>query len=199
MGHAGKAAAGAALWVLLLLSGIAASADEAKPLTAILMVARAELPDPNFRDSVVLVMNNIHPAPVGLIVNRPTSMPASRLFPDIERLRRRDEKVYFGGPVRMGSVSFLFRADKPPAQATQVLDGMYFSTSLELLRELLDRDERAEGLRIFVGYSGWARGQLEAEIARGDWTLEPVKPDALFDRPEHPWPERHAPDKARRS
>lgn len=188
------------LWALLLVFGIPASADEAKPPTAILLVARAGLPDPNFRDSAVLVMNNIHPAPVGLIVNRPTAMTASRLFPDIERLRRRDEKVYFGGPVRMGSVSFLFRADKPPEQATQVIDGMCFSTSLELLRQLLDGDKPADGLRIFIGYSGWARGQLEAEIARGDWTLEQLRPDSIFDgRPEHPWPERHTPDNEHRS
>ncbi|HET9650590.1 MAG TPA: YqgE/AlgH family protein [Usitatibacter sp.] len=189
-----------ALWGLLLAVAIAGSAEEAKPPTAILLVARAELPDPNFRDSVVLVMNNIAHAPVGVIVNRPTSMTASRLFPDIERLRRHDEKVYFGGPVDLGSVSFLFRADAPPEHAVAAVEGICFSRSAELLRTLLERDKPADGLRIFIGLSGWAPGQLEAEISRGDWTLEAAKPGTLFDRrPEHPWPERHAPDKSRRS
>ena len=46
-----------------------------------------------------------------------------------------------------------------------------------------------DGLRIFIGHSGWAPGQLEAEIARGAWTLERAEPDAIFKgKPEHPWP-----------
>ena len=77
----------------------AASADNAKPLTTMLLVAQAELRDPNFKGSVVLVMNNIGPAPAGIIINRPTSIAVSRLFPDLERLAQLDDKVYFGGPV----------------------------------------------------------------------------------------------------
>lgn len=185
-----------ALCAFLLLFAVSwpTSADVKKPLTAILLVARADLPDSNFRDSVVLVMNNIGPAPGGLIINRPTRIAVSRLFPDLERLAQMDAKVYFGGPVAIGSVSFLFRADTPVENATQVLDGIYVSTSLELLRKLLSRDKPMEGLRIFIGYSGWAPGQLESEIARGGWTLAPADPDAIFGRrSEHPWPERQAP------
>jgi len=185
-----------ALCAFLLLFAVSwpTSADVKKPLTAILLVARADLPDSNFRDSVVLVMNNIGPAPGGLIINRPTRIAVSRLFPDLERLAQMDAKVYFGGPVAIGSVSFLFRADSPAENATQVLDGIYVSTSLELLRKLLSRDKPMEGLRVFIGYSGWAPGQLESEIARGGWTLAPADPDAIFGRrSEHPWPERQVP------
>ena len=190
------------LCAFLLLFGMswATFGDNVKPLTTILLVARAELPDSNFKDSVVLVMNNIGPTPVGVIVNRPTRIPVSRLFPDLERLARLDDKVYFGGPVEIASVSFLFRADAPPEHATQILDGVYVSTNRELLRKLLGRDKSMEGLRIFIGYSSWAPAQLEAEIARGDWTLAPAETNAIFDgKSEHPWPERQAPDVVHRT
>jgi putative transcriptional regulator len=179
------------LFVLYAISW-ATPADNAKPLTTILLVARAELPDPNFKDSIVLVMNHIGPSPAGVIINRPTRIPVSRVFPDLETLAHLDDKVYFGGPVEIQSVSFLFRFDRPPEQpATEVLDGVYFSADRELLRQLLGRDKPMEGLRIFVGFSGWARGQLEAEIARGDWTLEPVGASTLFEpKSQYPWPER---------
>jgi putative transcriptional regulator len=172
-----------------------ASADTAKPVTTILIVAHAELPDSNFKDAVVLVMNNIAPAPAGLIINRPTRIAVASLFPDVERLAQVDDKVYFGGPVQIETVSFLFRADTPPEEAIQVLDGVYLSTNAELLRKLLGREKPMDGLRIFIGYSGWGPGQLQAEIARGDWRLAPADAGAIFSgKSEHPWPERGAPD-----
>ncbi|HYA75946.1 MAG TPA: YqgE/AlgH family protein [Burkholderiaceae bacterium] len=186
-----------AFYAFLILFGISLSisADTTKPLTAILLVAREDLPDPDFKDSVVLVMNNIGPAPAGVIINRPTPISVSHLFPDVERLAKLQDKVYFGGPVQLATLSFLFRADTLPEHAIQVLDGVYVSTNLELLRKLLARDKPMEGLRIFIGHSGWLPGQLEAEIARGDWTLTPAKPDMIFERKsEHPWPEEEAPD-----
>ena len=181
------------LCVILLVFGMSwpASADTAKPATTILIVARAGLPDPNFKDSAVLVMNNIAPAPAGLIVNRPTRTPVSELFPDMKRLAQLEDKLYFGGPVQIENVSFLFRADTAPEDAIQVLDGVYLSTNAELLRKLLGRDKPMEGLRIFIGYSGWGPGQLQNEIARGDWTLAPADIDAIFGgKSERAWPER---------
>jgi len=179
------------LCLLLLALGVpcAVFADEAKPVTAILLVARAELPDSNFKDSVVLVMNNIAPAPAGIIINRPTRIPVSNLFPDIERLALLEDKLYFGGPVQVDSVSFLFRADTPPEEAVKVVDDVYLSTNGDLLRKLLNREKPMEGLRILIGYSGWGPGQLEAEIARGDWIVMPAKAEQVFsEKPEEVWP-----------
>jgi putative transcriptional regulator len=180
----------AVLCVVAMAWPPAAAGDNAKPLTTILLVARAELPDPNFKESVVLVMNHIGIAPAGVIINRPTRIPVSRLFPDNERLASVEDKVYFGGPVELEVVSFIFRADHAPEGAERVLDGVYISGNRELLRKLLARDKPMEGLRIFIGYSGWGRGQLENEIARGDWNLAPADQDAIFNRPPGPpWPE----------
>jgi putative transcriptional regulator len=179
------------LGALLLLIGASwpTAAEDTKSLTAILLVARGELRDPNFADSVVLVMNNLGPAPIGLVVNRPTEIPVARLFPDFKRLAPLHDRVYFGGPVDLESVWFLFRAAKPPEHAVQAFAGIYLSSSRNLLQQLLGREKPMDGLRIFIGHSGWAPGQLEAEIARGAWTLERAQPDAIFKgRPEHPWP-----------
>ncbi|MBV8404639.1 MAG: YqgE/AlgH family protein, partial [Gammaproteobacteria bacterium] len=168
------------LAALLLLAGASAptTAEDAKSLTAILLVAQGELRDPNFSDSVVLVMNHIAPAPVGLVVNRPTEIPVSRLFPDLKALAPLHDKVYFGGPVELESVWFLFRAARAPEHAVQAFGSIYLSANRELLLRLLGRDKPMENLRIYIGHSGWAPGQLEAEIARGAWSLERAEPDA---------------------
>jgi len=183
--------AAGALCALVLLIGMSwpASADGAKPLTAILLVARAELSDSDFADSIILVMNNLGPGPAGVIVNKPTRVPVAHLFPDIKRLAHLHDKVYFGGPVDFGSVWFLFRAASPPEHAIEACDGVYLSADRDLLLRLLGRDKPMDGLRIFLGHSGWGPGQLEAEIARGDWTLEHAASDAIFNgKSEHRWP-----------
>ena len=185
-----------ALCALLLLCGWSwpTSAADPKPLTAILLIARDHLPDSQFADSVVLVMNNLGPAPVGIIINRPMPISVSQLLADLKHLGQVRDKVYFGGPVSFGSVWFLFRATTPPEHAIEACDGVYLSADRKLLLQLLGRDKPMDGLRIFLGHAGWAPGQLEAEIAHGDWTLKHAEPEAIFNgKSDHPWPKAQAP------
>ena len=172
------------------------SADNAKPLTTILLVARAELPDPSFKDSIVLVMNHIGPVPGRRHHQQAHADSRLACFSRARTpWRSWTTRCTSAVPSTVQSVSFLFRVDKPPEQpATEVLDGVYFSANRELLRQLLGRDKpdgRPADLRRLLG---WARGQLEAEIARGDWALEPANATAIFEpKSQHPWPERQAP------
>jgi putative transcriptional regulator len=182
-----------ALCALALMCGAVSPivADDTKHLTSILIVAREQLPDDQFSDSVVLVMNNLAPGTVGVIINRPTEIPVSRLFPDLKRLAQIHDKLYFGGPVDLESVWFLFRAATPPEHAIEACEGVYLSADRALLMRLLGRDKPMDGLKVFLGHSGWAPGQLEAEIDRGDWTPRRADSDAIFkSQPEHPWPSR---------
>jgi putative transcriptional regulator len=83
----------------------------------------------------------------------------------------------------------MFRATTQPKGAIEVLDGVYLSMSQELLRELLARDKPVEGLRVYAGYAGWAPGQLEFEISRGDWHLAQADAQTIFAQdPELLWP-----------
>jgi putative transcriptional regulator len=150
-----------------------------------------------FADSIVLVMNNLGPAPVGIIINRPMPISVPGLFPDLKRLGQVRDKVYFGGPVDFGSVWFVFRAAAPPEHAIQILDNVYLSADQQLLLKLLGRGKPMDGLRIFVGHAGWAPGQLEAEIDRHDWTLKRAEADAIFSgRSERPWPAPQDPERS---
>jgi len=188
-------AAGALLALLLLFGpSWATPADDPKHLTAIFIVGHDDLSDPDFADSIVLVMNNLGPAPVGIVVNRPTRLAVSELFPDLKRLATVHDKIYFGGPVEIDSVWFLFRAAKPPEHSVRAFDDIYVSASRELLLKLLGRDNPMDGLRIFVGHAGWAPGQLEGEIANGDWTLKRAEAAAIFSgKSDHPWPAPQSP------
>lgn len=184
----------AALLVILFLPGglsaaPAAGKAPADTMTAILLVAQGAVSDPNFGGSIVIVMNNLGPAPVGIIINRPMPLPVARFFPKLKRLAQAQDKLYFGGPVEFGTVWYLFRAKTAPASAIRVCDGVYVSSDEKLLRELLGRPKPMEGLRIFVGHAGWAPGQLQGEIEGGAWTPRRADADSIFNpKPLLPWP-----------
>jgi putative transcriptional regulator len=172
--------------LVLVATGALAPCFADEPAT--FLVSRDGLPDPNFSNSVVLMTPLEGQGALGIIVNKPTRIPLSKLFPDLPKLAKLDDRVFFGGPVSLQSVSFVFRADKAPEDAMEIMKGVYISSDNDLLRELLAREKPTENLRIFIGYAGWAPGQLEGEISRGDWHRVDADARSLFERkPENLW------------
>ena len=186
-------------FLLLLAVSWPTSADNAKPLTTILLVARAELPDPNFKDSVVLVMNNIGPAPSASSSIGPRRIAVSHLFPDLERLAQLDDKVYFGGPCRhLVSVVSFFVPRRLPSMRPKFSPAFTSARTGNCCVKLLARDKPMEGLRIFIGYSGWAPGQLQSRDRPRLLGPRPRRSGRVFDKKsEHPWPEPTGAGRAR--
>ena len=180
--------------LLALLTAFLAGAALAQPgeaMRSILLVAKKDMADPNFRDSVVLITHGTS-APFGVIINRATEIPLSKALPGGERLKSRDGKLFFGGPVARDMVTYVFRSAKAREGAIHLTGDVYFGSSPAILDELLARDDPLDDLRIFAGYAGWAPGQLEAEIARGDWHLARVDAASIFaPKPEALWAELH--------
>ncbi len=182
---------GTFLLLLVLLGPAPAFADEASPMSSIFLVARKDMPDPNFRDSVVLITHR-GSAPVGVIINKPTKFSLGESLPDLEESPVREAKLYFGGPVNAQGVVGVFRAERRPDDSVEMLAGIYMSFSKEVLREVLGRKAPTNDVRVFAGHASWAPGQLEAEIARGDWhlaradaaTIFAAKPEALWTQME---------------
>lgn len=179
------------LHILLLLLAAFPVLPEDAPAKSLVLVARKDLPDPFFRESVVLV-TNANTQPMGVIINKPLPVPLSELLPDLAAKTRRD-RVYFGGPVQPGDALFVFRAAEAPEGAVRLMEGVYIGGRKELLKTLLERDDSTESLRVYAGHAGWAPGQLENEIARGDWALLPAEAADIFrKKPEELWPELRA-------
>ena len=144
----------------------------------ILLVASPALQDPSFAQSVVLVLFPESAGPIGVILNRPTRLTWSEAFPDEPGLRSRGDTIYFGGPVRMQALWYLFRQGAVRDNVLPVMEGLYLSADGALLDQLLAQQQRVE--RFFVGYSGWAPTQLDAEIAQGAWHVLPADVDSIL-------------------
>jgi putative transcriptional regulator len=164
----------AGLW---LLATVTAAQDTPN---GVVLAAKPELVDPNFRETVVLVTRHPGGGAVGVILNRPTRILASQLLPEHEGLRGRTDRLFAGGPVAPRSVVAVFRSGERPAAALRVLVDVYLSLDGVFLDGLLRRPDAPRELRLYAGYAGWAPGQLEAEIARDDWYVLEVDHDTIF-------------------
>lgn len=177
-----------AILLLVLVSFRAWPEDLGVPHRGSLLVASRELLDPNFHQSVVLVLENGEDGAVGLVVNRRSPVPLSTLIPYIPELRERADKVYVGGPVEPLRMTFLFRSPRGAEEALEVFDHVWASSSFGLLETTVKRGEVP--VRVFAGYAGWAPSQLEAEIERGDWHLLAGEAGAVFSlEPDELWRE----------
>lgn len=137
--------------------------------------------DPNFARSVVLVMFPTDSGPSGVILNRPSRMMLRDIWPDDAQRQGRTDTLFFGGPVEPDGLLFLFRMTPPPARAWWAIDDIYFSGDGELLETLLAAPGPDPAQRFFAGYAGWAPGQLENEIARGDWHVLAADAEVIYD------------------
>jgi putative transcriptional regulator len=174
--------------IALALLAAAALGALAAPPAPQLLVARTELRDPNFHNAVVLLTRDDASGAIGVIVNRPTDIPLADAFPAEKTLRGLGDRLYFGGPVMPDVAVFAFRAAAPQRDASHVVGDVHISSSPEVLHRLLGRDRPTEGLRVFAGLAGWAPGQLDAEIERGDWRRLPADAESIFDaKPELLW------------
>lgn len=174
------------------------SAEEQATLTqGMLLVAGRHMRDPRFRRSVILLVRHDKDGTLGVIVNRPTKLPITHALPQIEGTEERPEMLYFGGPVALQMVSLLVRSPQPPAESWHVGADVYFTTSERTLVRVLAGELPITDLRVLFGHAGWAAGQLEHELARGDWHLTGLDTDSVFAAdPQGVWPrliERKAP------
>lgn len=153
------------------------------------LVASRQIIDPWFSRTVVLLISHDRSGAMGLIINRPTEMQLATLFPEIEGLDG-EVPVFFGGPVQKYRMMLLVRAGSQPEEALRIFDGIYVSASSAVLKRMAGSPAPGESFRVYSGYAGWAAGQLEAEIARGDWHILQADAETVFDKePSEVWPE----------
>jgi putative transcriptional regulator len=154
----------------------------AEPLRGSLLIAAPQLLDPNFRRTVVLIAGHDDDGSMGVILNRPSGMTVADAAPELEPLVGAEAPIFAGGPVQPTAGVVL-------AEVAEVGDPVFDDVVLVPdLIELADVIDSAGRIRVFAGYAGWGPGQLDGELEREDWILEPARPgDVFHDDPDGLW------------
>jgi putative transcriptional regulator len=150
-----------------------------------LLLASPSLLDPNFARTVVLVGVHNEQGAMGVVLNRPSAVTIAEAAPLLEDAVGELEQVFVGGPVQPSSIVFLAEFLDPTPAGLLVLGRIGFPAPDAGIEELIQSTARR---RVFAGYAGWGQGQLDAEVAAGDWIAHTAMPEDIFSEdPEDLW------------
>ncbi|HEX4149870.1 MAG TPA: YqgE/AlgH family protein [Pirellulales bacterium] len=148
-----------------------------------LLLAAPRLLDPNFRRTVVLLIQHSDEGALGLVLNRPTKARINEVWSQVSETPCTSEAVlHLGGPVE-GPLMALHRSEE--LADSQIVDGVYFTPEPAKIQQLVGGDD--ESARLFVGYAGWGAGQLEHELREGSWFTCRATREHVFERFEDLW------------
>jgi putative transcriptional regulator len=146
-----------------------------------LLLSMPQLQDPNFARTVVLLCDFVPDGAFGLVLNRPTDMPASSMVKlDPPLVGGNDLPLCIGGPVEPERGWILLGEVPDEVEYRTIQEGLYLSTSPTLLRRILEA-RNPKRARVLAGYAGWGPGQLDEELAQSAWLMSDVELDLVFD------------------
>lgn len=148
--------------------------------------------DPNFAQTVVLVLEHNHEGAFGLVVNRRSHLTMGDILPKFVGTGGALTPVYVGGPVQQEFLFVLHNGSEllnRSENASEPVPGVVFEPAFSTIEQVFEEPlppVLSSGIHLFLGYSGWAPGQLEREMELGSWMTLAAKPSLVF----HPDPEQ---------
>ncbi len=145
--------------------------------------------DTNFERSVVLICEHTDEGALGFVLNKPSLLTLADV---VEEALDFEQLLYTGGPVQQDTLHFVHRAASLREGSDSLGEELYWGGDFKQLLSLINtRQLSPEDIRFFTGYSGWAPGQLPAELDEDAWIVyEQATSEQVFDvPPEQLWRE----------
>lgn len=163
-----------------------------------LLIATPPLNDPNFVRSLILMIAHGEEGALGLVVNSERTVASiGDLLEQLELTddgRKHKDPVRLGGPVQpeLGWIVYRPTAGTVREGEIKLSDEIAVTQSREVLASL-GRDDGPKPFAAYLGYTGWAPGQLEEEIRQGSWLPTELDAALVFDTPvERRWQDAYA-------
>lgn len=163
----------------------ALSPSQADSIAGKLLVATADLDDPNFYHTIVYMVRHDDTGAMGLVINRRLGRgPIGKLLeglgldPGPDGTAEID--VHYGGPVQSERGFTLHSPDYQGADTVVLSKSLALTSSFDVLSAIAAGKGPDHSLFAF-GYAGWGANQLERELAAGAWVVVDADEALLFD------------------
>ena len=148
----------------------------------VLLLAEPFLDDENFQRSVILLcQHHLEEGSLGLVLNQRSALTLEDVMDGIYV----NFPLYIGGPVQQNTLHYIHRLGAQVDHSISLGKGFYWSGDFDQIKTLLNLGQvKPTDIRLFLGYSGWAHGQLVEEVSRTSWYLSDWGEDDLLTTPD---------------
>lgn len=152
-----------------------------------ILISEPYLGDDNFERTVILLCEHNGEGSLGFVLNKPSVVTVESIL----ELEGFSQSVMIGGPVSQDSVHFVYTGKAIFEHSLEVTDTLHLGGSFEKLQEMANlKLVNPQTFKFFLGYSGWAPGQLEKEMEENSWIVSEINVCQVFDmKPEKMWQE----------
>ena len=148
------------------------------PAPGILLIADPFLKDPNFLRTVILLCEHREQGSFGFVLNKQKEQTLDELITDLEGYSL---PVYYGGPVQMNTIHFLHQYPDLIPDSCKISNDIYWGGNFETVTALIKNDSiDLNKIKFFIGYSGWADGQLTDELNEKSWLTVSATRNLVF-------------------
>jgi len=145
------------------------SYDKVEPQKGDLLISEPFLADPNFARTVILLCEHNEEGSFGFVLNKPAQVKLNEL---LDEAGNREDSIYIGGPVQQNTLQFIHKNDGLIEGGIEVKEGIFWGGNFEQMLAMMEGELiHAEDIKFFVGYSGWAAGQLKDELKVNSWII----------------------------
>ncbi len=157
-----------------------------RPAKGRVLVSEPLMGDYYFGRSVIFLTEHSAKGSFGIILNKSVSTKFNEALPDFPKF---DGQLYLGGPVDTNRLFFLHTIGSDISNSQEIIKGLYWGGNMGDIKEMISLNLLdSSKIRFFIGYSGWAAGQIESELKRNSWVVTRATTEILFNtEPEKLW------------
>jgi putative transcriptional regulator len=154
--------------------------DKIEPRKGDLLISEPFLADPNFARTVIYLCEHNDEGSFGFVLNKPAKINLNEL---LEGVGDREDNIYVGGPVQQNTLQFIHKNDRLIEGGSEVKDGIFWGGNFEQMLSMMEGSLiKSDDIKFFIGYSGWAAGQLKSELEVNAWIISrDVNIEQIFD------------------
>jgi putative transcriptional regulator len=138
----------------------------------------AGLQDPNFEKAVIVIIESNENGVTGFVINKLFERTLNELT---EFINSKPFPLYAGGPVDREGIFLLHQRTDLIKDGKHAFGRVYMGGDFQQViacinTQMIDHND----IKLFIGYCGWNKGELEAEIEEGSWILHEPGTENIF-------------------